>query len=136
MRRVCKSVSFLINPCRHRQFPSAKYQNTVYKILAKTTIFALNLLLPIPYLARRGFPPRGKKISRGDKKYPFSSLFPSVPTTLFLLSLPKKGDFPQIPRRKKEDKNAPVPPCCSILFPDLLLPSAGNRGGCTVGVCN
>ncbi len=136
MRRVCESVSFLINPCRRWQFPSAKYQNTVYKILTKTTIIALNLLLPIPYKARRCFfSPRKKRYQEATKNIPFPHYSP--PCRLHYSSFPfqKKAISRKIPGRKKEDKNASVPPCCcSILFPDLSF--AGNRGGCMVGVCN
>ncbi len=136
MRRVCESVSSLINPCRRWQFPSVKYQSTVYKSLTKNYYYCTKSFTADSLSShKRFFPPRKKDIKRRQK----ISLFLIIPLRADYIIPPfpsKKGDFPQIPRRKKEDKNAPVPPCCSILFPDLLLPSAGNRGGCTVGVCN
>ncbi len=100
MRRVCESVSSLINPCRRWQFPSVKYQSTVYKSLTKNYYYCTKSFTADSLSSqKRVFSPRKKDIKRRQKN-PFSSLFPSVPTTLFLLSLPKKA----ISRKSRDEK--------------------------------
>ncbi len=71
------------------------------RFLRKTTIIALNLLLPIPYLARRGFfSPRKKRYQKATKNIPFPHYSPPCRLHYSSFSFQKKA----ISRKSRDEK--------------------------------